>query len=1019
MFGKSFLQKLLAGFLIFLCGTQAQLPSYQAHRWDINLLHRLIELEKFNTAKHYAQNNSFFQNEFSEHYPAISLNFIETSYFSFFKGVSAYNLLNNNAELLLQNFSENFPEDSKKERSDFYLVKLLFLKKKYNRAETLVQGLSEENLTEQERKDLQFIKGYLAFRKDKFAAAVNYLLPLTEKLGTYHHPANYYTGISLYRLGKFRQALEHFRSIEKVKPYAEKVPVFIASCLLNTKDYPNLISYGEELLQTSEKIEQKDKIYLFIGNALFQQKKYEQALKYLQEYFKITRNPDPGGIYRIAYIYLQRKNYPQARKYFERIADREDALGQAASYYLGFVYFALKNYEDSRLAFRSAYSMPFHKEFEKDALIQYARVSFHAQYFQEALSAFREFLKKYPQDQRSSEVKRLLAEAYYYAGEYKHAINFLKKRRKLTEKEKVIYQKSCLFHGLNFLEKAKYDSALYFFKAGLSEVSKNTALNLSLQFWLSETLFLKKDFQGAALSYNTFLNAPQAKNNKYLFPAIIGAGWSYLKQKLYSVAFAKFSQTDKYPELQNKYPVWYLESLLRRGDIRFLQKKYADAVHLYKKALAQNLLYQDYILFQLGRTYKRLSDYPQAAKYFKQLVEEYKTSAFRENALYLLGDLYLVWIKDYPETEKYAQILVKEYPKGEYAAEGYLLIAGAAYSSKDNPKAEKYFKHVIYEFGDDSSAVKAALEGLVNILPPEEFDKIYEQYRKKYPVKNLMLEDLTFETAQERYNTGKYTKAIEKLSQYLKDFPAGKYKNEARFLRANAYLERKDTTNALHDLTYLADSVSEWNSFTEEATRKLANIYLVRNNFAKAKKLLLRIDSLSSDPYEKLHAEFNIAEIFVAEQNYDSASTFLNKVLQNPNLTEYSRNRAALHLAKISWAQGDTANALKEFKELARKNKNVFGAQAQYYLAKILYETDSLDKAKETVLAFKKKFPSYNYWKAKAFIIMGDIYLRKGKKLQARETWKSIAKHMKKYPDIIAEVNQKLEKLKENENNNK
>ncbi len=1013
---KNFSIKIFLGLLLWLSLAEAQLPSYQSHRWNINLLHRLIELEKYNTAKHLAEQKSFFYENFTEHYPTLSLNFLEESYFSFLEGASAYNLLNNDAENLLQNFSEKFPEDSKKNRNDFHLAKLLFLKKKYDKTEEIIQNISEENLTSEEVQDLEFIKGYLAFRKKRYQEAVAHLLPLTEKLGKYHHPASYYTGISLYNLGKYSQALEHFRTIEKIEPYSRKVPVFIASILLNTKDYKNLVAYGEELLQSSREIEQKDKIYLFIGNALFQQKKYKQALKYLQEYFKITRSPESAAIYRIAYIYLQQKKYPQAKKYFEKIAHQENTLGQAASYYLGFVYFALKDYENSRLAFRSAYTMPFHKEFEKDALIQYARVSFHAQYFPEALAAFQEFLKKYPDDKRAKDVKTLLAEAYYYAGQYKNAINFLQKRSRLSEKEKVIFQKASLFQGLNFLEKAQYDSALYYFKTGLSEISRNKKLNLSLQFWYSETLFWKKDYQGASLSYATFLQVPEAKNHKYFFPALIGAGWSYLKQKVYSVAFAKFSQTDKYLELQNKYPLWHLESLIRRGDIRFLQKKYVDAALWYKRALAQNLMHQDYILFQLGRTYKRLSNYPKAAKYFEQLVTEYTTSAFREEALYLLGDLYLVWIKDYPKVEKYAQILVKDYPKGKYAAEGYLLIAGAAYSSKDNLKAEKYFKHVIYEFGEDSGAVKAAFEGLVNILPPEEFDRIYEQYRQKYPVKNLMLEDLTFETARERYNAGKLQKAIEKLSQYIREFPAGKYANEARFLRANAYLETKDTASAVLDFSYLTDSLSEWNSFTPGAARKLANIYLLQKQNAKAKKLLLKIDSLSSDPYEKLHAEFNIAELYVAEQNYDSAEVFLKKVLQSPSLTEYSRNRASLNLAKITLYQGDTASALRKFQELADKNKNVFGAQAQYFLAKIYYDLDSLDKAKQIILAFKKKFPSYNYWKAKAFIIMGDIYLEKGRKLQARETWKSIAKLMKKYPDIIAEVQEKLEKLQADEN---
>ena len=79
---------------------------------------------------------------------------------------------------------------------------------------------------------------------------------------------------------------------------------------------------------------------------------------------------------------------------------------------------------------------------------------------------------------------------------------------------------------------------------------------------------------------------------------------------------------------------------------------------------------------------------------------------------------------------------------------------------------------------------------------------------------------------------------------------------------------------------------------------------------------------------------------------------------------------------------------------------------------KALTETDGdMDKAEKAIFAYSEREPQA-YWLAKAFILLGDVYVRKGDNFQARATYQSVADGYSPADDgIVAEAKERIAKL--------
>jgi predicted Zn-dependent protease len=88
---------------------------------------------------------------------------------------------------------------------------------------------------------------------------------------------------------------------------------------------------------------------------------------------------------------------------------------------------------------------------------------------------------------------------------------------------------------------------------------------------------------------------------------------------------------------------------------------------------------------------------------------------------------------------------------------------------------------------------------------------------------------------------------------------------------------------------------------------------------------------------------------------------------------------------------------------------NEQAAESKYTTAKIYYLKGNKKQAEKEANEYLDKFPSYQYYLGKTFILLSDIYLEDNKLLQAKATLQSLLDNYTENDDVKEEAKQKLD----------
>ena len=106
-------------------------------------------------------------------------------------------------------------------------------------------------------------------------------------------------------------------------------------------------------------------------------------------------------------------------------------------------------------------------------------------------------------------------------------------------------------------------------------------------------------------------------------------------------------------------------------------------------------------------------------------------------------------------------------------------------------------------------------------------------------------------------------------------------------------------------------------------------------------------------------------------------------------------------------ANNQCEQAIAAFKEVAAVNKSAWGAEARYEIANCYFTLNQLSAAEKAGLEVIKVTGSYDYWVAKAYILLGDVYLQEKDYFNAKATYQSVANNAT-IPELRREAQDKL-----------
>lgn len=933
---------------------------------------------------------------------------------AFHQALSAKRLFNKDTEYLLHGFIHSYPASKWINLAFFEMGLYQYYKKDYDDAIHWFGQVDENQLIKKELAEFHFKRGYSHFMEGNLEEAKYALFDIKDGDSKYAGPALYYYSHIAYEEESYETALRGFRKLEDDETFAPIVPYYISQLLYLQKKYYQVIDYAPAILPgVTEKREAE--VARIIGESYYHLEMYHDAIEYLSLYREKTRYLNNSDSYQLGYAYYKTGDYQQAVDLFEKVVNTESELGQNAMYHLGDAYIQLGLKNKARMAFYSASRLDYDKKIEEDALFNYAALTLELSYspFNEAIRAIEDYIDKYPGSERIEKAYNLLVMGYMHTRNYQGALNSIERIKNKSPEILKAYQRVAFFRGLELYNSHEFSRAVEMFDLSL-QYPRDKSLHSRALFWKAQAYSRLGQEDIAAGYYQEYL---QQAGRNYLSEeyklAHYGLGYAYFNQEKYQESKKWFL---KFIDMADKGSKTVADANNRLGDIYFVASGYSTAREYYKKAHESRLASPDYALFQIAFTNGLMGHHQEKISRLNQLMKEFPNSNYLDDALFEIGKS-LISLQSEQKAAEYFKRLVKEYPGSSYAIKSLIQLGLVYYNLGDNEQAISYYKQVVEGFPGTPEA-KRALTGIKNIhveMSDVEGYLAYVNTLGEYAdVKPSTRDSLMYKAAENIYMQNNCEKAIEKFKNYLNQFPSGNFMVNANFYLGDCLFQQGKYDEALKPLKSVIDAPR--NPFTEQALISASVINMENENYDAAAGEFEKLIKYAEIPENVFKAKIGLTRAYYKSGNYEKAIDAAQNLIETENLPVSLSREARFIIAKSALAKENLNLALENFARVASEVKSKEGAESKFRIAEIYYMKGNLDMAEKEIFDFIDNNSPQQYWLARAFILLADVYVDKEDEFQAIHTLQSIIDYYTgKDDEILETARQKKQQLLEKE----
>ena len=177
-----------------------------------------------------------------------------------------------------------------------------------------------------------------------------------------------------------------------------------------------------------------------------------------------------------------------------------------------------------------------------------------------------------------------------------------------------------------------------------------------------------------------------------------------------------------------------------------------------------------------------------------------------------------------------------------------------------------------------------------------------------------------------------------------------------------------------------------------------------------------KINNLDTD--NALKRESIIRLMYINEYvDSTNAYNYAKQVLLLSKKDNWLISRANLIIARYQFEQGNYSKSKITFSKVLELSSYDEGAEAKYYLSYLTFLDDSLDLAESMIFQLIDEY-SNDYFIAKSFILLSDIYIIKNNNFQAKATLESVIENCE-IDELVNVARFKWEIIVEKENEKK
>jgi TolA-binding protein len=487
--------------------------------------------------------------------------------------------------------------------------------------------------------------------------------------------------------------------------------------------------------------------------------------------------------------------------------------------------------------------------------------------------------------------------------------------------------------------------------------------------------------------------------------------YCYFKQKDYEQAaihFQTFTEENKSDKVRLN------DAYLRLGDSRFATSKYWPAMDAYNKAIEMKAIDADYASFQKAISYGFVAKNDKKIEDFTKFLSNYKTSQYRDDALFELANTFVTENKNELALKTYDQLLT-EYKNGSYSSKALLRQGLVHYNANNDDLALVKFKKVAADFSQTPEAVEAVASARLIYVDKGKVDE-YATWVKSLnfiSVSDAELDNDTYEAAEKQYLQNNTKQAIATLKSYVTNFPNGLHALKANFYLAQSYYNEGSVASSIPNYEFVISKPKS--EFTEQALARLCEIHLKKDDFTKAIPVLIRLETEADFPQNITFAQANLMRSYYETKEYSNAVIYAEKVIANPKTDNKIKSDAQIIVARSAIKSNDEAKAKVAYSKLLGIAKGELAAEALYYDAYFKNKDKKYLDSNKVVQKIAKDYSGYPYFGAKSLIVMAKNYFQLNDSYQATSILSSVIENFTDYQDVIDEATTELEIIKAEE----
>ena len=925
---------------------------------------------------------------------------------------SAYEQGRPNAVELLKDYLDVYPASRHADEVNFLIGSAHFGQGEYQKAIFWFNESNIDMLSPEQQEAYCFRLAYSLLQIGDMEKARGYFARI-EQIGTkYREASTYYVAYIDYATGKYNNALVEFTRLKDLPDYKERSLYYITQIYFIQNKYEKVISEGKELLASYPDSENNSEVYRIMGNAYYHLGNEDQAINMLSKYVSSTDSPLRGDLYILGVCYYNKGNYSSAVNALGRTVRENDALSQNAYLYLGQSYLKLKDKNNARMAFEAAATSSFDKQVKEAAMYNYALLIHETAFtgFGESVTIFEDFLNDFPNSKYADKVNDYLVEVYLTTKNYQAALNSIDKIKHpstkiLEAKQDILFQL-----GTQAFTNMELDKAVDLFSRAISLGAYNLESRNDAYFWRGESYYRQGEYNKAISDYRTYLNNTRQRNTDMYALAHYNLGYSYFKLKEYGEALNRFRQ---YVNLEsNQQTPAYADAYNRIGDCLFHNRQFAMAEENYTRAAQLQPSAGDYSVYQKGFLLGLQKDYKGKISVMDRLIREFPESQYVDDALFEKGRSYVLLDNNQAAAASFEQ-LMRDFPQSSLARKAGVQLGLIYFNDNQPEKAADAYKSVISN-SPGSEEAKVALQDLKSVYIELNDINSFAAYANSLGG-NVRFEvseqdSLTYLAAEKLFMRGDNEGARRSLTNYLQTFPQGAFSSNANFYLASIAFAKKDLEEAKRLFSLVLESGDT--KFREESWARKAEIEYLDKDYAAAMESFKHLQAVAENPENKEAAKLGLMRCAELIGQPQEALLAANDLLKEPKLSPEIMSEARYVRAKAYISLKQENKALADLKEISKDTRTIHGAEAKYLLAQLYYDNKD-DKNAETVLMnFIENGTPHQYWLARGFILLADIYIRQGDDFQARQYLTSLQNNYKGDDEIAAMIEDRLGKLK-------